>query len=58
MPHLHTKRYRVANMEPDVAFNVFASDLLLSFHIFAPYLPTANFTNPLFVPVIITTTDI
>ena len=45
-------------MEPNVAFNVFASDLLLSFHIFATYLPTENFTNPLFVPVIITTTDI
>ena len=45
-------------MEPNVAFNVFASGLLLSFPIFATYLPTANFTNPLFVPVIITTTDI
>ena len=42
------QKHGVANMEANVAFTIFAPDLLLSYCIFATYLPRANLSKSIF----------
>lgn len=49
------QKHGIVNMEANVAFNIFAPDLLLSYYIFATYLPRANLRKSFFRPVIFNT---
>ena len=42
------QKHRVVNMEANVAFTIFAPDLLLNYCIFATYLPRANLRKFIF----------
>jgi len=49
------QKHGVANMEANVAFTIFAPDLLLNYCIIATNLPRANLRKSFFLPVIFIT---